>query len=70
MQNEIIKDEYDSEDWDKAAYLVERGFIKSDSSMDKHDNIRETAIAIHNVKSRGYDEYIKNGGTPPFEGKS
>lgn len=69
MQDEI-KQEYDSEDWEKAMYLIDRGFIKSDSSMDKHDNIRETAIAIHNVKSRGYDEYIKNGGTPPFEGKS
>ena len=70
MQDEVKNREYDSDDWEKATYLIERGFIKSDSSMDKHDNIRETAIAIHNVKSRGYDEYIKNGGTPPFEGKS
>jgi hypothetical protein len=69
MQDEIIKDEYDSEDWDKAVYLVDRGFIKSDSTVDKHDNIRQTAIAIHNVKMRSYDEYIKNGGKPAFEGK-
>jgi hypothetical protein len=33
------------------------------------DNIRETAINIHTLKMRGWDEYIKNGGEPPFGGK-
>jgi len=68
MQDEIIKDQYDAEDWDKAIYLIERGFIKLDH-VDKPDDIRETAINIHNAKLRTIDEYIKNGGTPPFEGK-
>lgn len=68
MQDEIIKDQYDAEDWDKAVYLIERGFIKRDH-VDKHDDIRETAINIHNAKLRTFDEYVKNGGTPPFEGK-
>jgi len=44
--------------------------VQSNPAGDKMDNIRETAIAIHTVKMRGYDEYIKNGGTPPFEGKA
>jgi len=69
MQDEV-KREYDSDDWDKASYLIERGFVQMNPAGDKMDNIRETAIAIHNVKMRGYDEYIKNGGIPPFEGKS
>jgi hypothetical protein len=68
MQNEIA-DKYDQEDWDKAEYLVSRGFVKSNPGSDKYDNIRETAINIHTVKIRGYDEHIKNGGSPPFEGK-
>ena len=69
MQDEVNNREYDSDDWDKATYLIERGFIKSNPVGDKMDNIRETAINIHTVKMRSYDEYIKNGGTPPFEGK-
>lgn len=69
MQDEIINREYDSDDWDKATYLIERGFVKSNPAGDKMENIRETAIAIHTVKMRTYDEYIKNGGTPPFQGK-
>jgi hypothetical protein len=69
MQDEVKVREYDSDDWDKASYLIERGFVQSNPAGDKMDNIRETAIAIHTVKVRGYDEYIKNGGTPPFEGK-
>lgn len=68
MQDEVKNREYDSDDWDKAVYLVERGFIKRDH-VNKLDDIRETAINIHTVKMRTYDEYIKNGGTPPFEGK-
>lgn len=68
MQDEI-KQEYDSEDWEKAMYLIDRGFIKS-THPDKYTDIRETAINIHAVKMRSYDEYIKNGGIPPFEGKS
>jgi hypothetical protein len=69
MQDEVKNREYDSDDWDKASYLVERGFVKSNPEEDKIDNIRETAINIHTLKMRTYDEYIKNGGTPPFEGK-
>jgi hypothetical protein len=69
MQDEIKNREYDAEDWEKAMYLVDRGFVKSNHT-DKYEDIRETAINIHNVKMRTYDEYIKNGGTPPFEGKS
>lgn len=60
MQTEIIKDEYDDEDWDKAVYLIERGFIKRDH-VDKYEDIRETAINIHNAKCKT-DEH-------PFEGK-
>jgi hypothetical protein len=69
MQDEVKNREYDSDDWEKATYLIERGFVQSNPAGDKFDNIRETAINIHTVKMRGYDEYIKNGGTPPFEGK-
>jgi hypothetical protein len=69
MQDEVKNREYDSDDWDKAVYLIERGFVKLNPEEDKIDNIRETAINIHTVKMRGWDEYIKNGGTPPFEGK-
>jgi hypothetical protein len=67
MQDEI-KQEYDPEDWEKAAYLIERGFIKSNYS-DKHQDTLEAAIHIHTVKMRGYDQYIKDGGTPPFDSK-
>jgi hypothetical protein len=69
MQDEVKNREYDSDDWDKATYLVERGFVQSNPAGDKMDNIRETAINIHTVKMRGWDEYIKNGGEPPFGGK-
>jgi len=68
MQDEI-KQEYDAEDWEKAMYLVDRGFVKS-NHPDKYEDIRECARNIHEVKMRGYEEYIKNGGSPPFEGKS
>jgi hypothetical protein len=68
MQNEI-KQEYDNEDWDKASYLVDKGFVKR-NHVEKYDDIRECAINIHTVKMRGYDEYTKNGGTPAFEGKT
>ena len=67
MQDEIKK-EYDQEDWDKAVYLIDRGFVKRNYE-DLFEDIRETAINIHNVKLRSFDEYLKNGGTPPFEGK-
>ena len=70
MQDEVKNREYDSDDWDKASYLIDRGFVQSNPAGDKMENIRESAIAIHNVKMRGYDEYIKNGGTPTFEGKA
>jgi hypothetical protein len=69
MQDEVKNTEYDPDDWEKATYLVERGFIKSNPDDDKIQNIRETAINIHTVKMRGYDEYIKNGGPAAFEGK-
>jgi hypothetical protein len=68
MQDEIKNKEYDSDDWEKATYLVDRGFVKSNSE-DRYQNIRDCAMSIHTVKMRGYEEYIKNGGTPPFEGK-
>ena len=67
MQDEI-KQEYDPEDLEKAEYLIDRGFIKSNYS-DKYKDIREAAVNIHAVKMRGYDQFIKDGGTPPFEGK-
>lgn len=60
MQNEIKTRDYDPEDWDKAVYLIDRGFIKRDHA-DKTDDIRETAINIHNAKCKT-DEH-------PFEGK-
>ena len=69
MQDEVKNREYDSDDWDKASYLVERGFVQSNPAGDKMDNIRETAINIHTQNMRDRDEYIKNGSTPPFEGK-
>jgi len=68
MQDEI-KQEYDNEDWDKAAYLVDKGFVKR-NHIEKYDDIRECAINIHTVKMRSHDEYIKNGGPPAFEGKT
>jgi acetyl-CoA carboxylase beta subunit len=67
MQDEI-KQEYDPEDLEKAEYLIDHGFIKSNYS-DKYKDIREVAVNIHDVKMRGYDQFIKDGGTPPFEGK-
>lgn len=67
MQDEI-KQEYDNEDWDKASYLVDKGFVKR-NHVDKYDDIRECAVNIHAVKMRGYDEYTKNGGISAFEGK-
>jgi hypothetical protein len=67
MQDEV-KQQYDPEDWDKAEYLLSRGFIKSNYA-DKYQDILEAAINIHNVKMQGYDQFIKDGGTPPFEGK-
>jgi hypothetical protein len=67
MQDQVKK--YDDEDWEKAVYLIDRGFIKG-SHADKYEDIRETAENIHTVKMRGYDKYIKNGGKPPFENKT
>ena len=67
MQDEI-KQEYDPEDWEKAEYLIDHGFIKRDH-IDKYEDIRETAVNIHATRLRSFDEFIKNGGTPPFEGK-
>jgi hypothetical protein len=67
MQDEI-KQEYDPEDWEKAEYLISHGFIKSNYS-DKYKDILEAAVNIHAVKMRGYDQFIKDGGTPAFEGK-
>ena len=69
MQDEVKNREYDSDDWDKATYLIERGFVQSNPAGDKMDNIRETAINIHTQKMRDRDEYIKHGGTPQIEGK-
>ena len=69
MQVQIEDDYYDEDDWQKADYLISRGFVKSVSSMSPYEAIRETAINIHKVKMRTYEEYIKNGGVPPFEGK-
>lgn len=59
MQNEIR--EYDPEDWEKAAYLVERGFVKSNYN-DKYEDIRECAINIYNLKLKNEEH--------PFEGKA
>ena len=67
MQDEV-KQQYDPEDWDKAEYLLSRGFIKSNYA-DKYQDILEAAINIHNVKMQGYDQFIKDGGIPPFDGK-
>jgi hypothetical protein len=64
-----VEDKYDDEDWQKAEYLISRGFVKSVSDLSPYEAIRETAINIHRVKMRTYEEYIKNGGKPPFEGK-
>ena len=60
MQTEINLKDYDPEDWDKAVYLVERGFVKRDH-VNKLDDIRETAVNIYNAKCKT-DEH-------PFEGK-
>jgi hypothetical protein len=69
MQDEVKNREYDFDDWDKATYLIDRGFVQLNPAGDKMDNIRETAINIHTQKMRDRDEYIKNGGTLPIEGK-
>jgi hypothetical protein len=67
MQDEV-KQQYDLEDWEKAKYILSRGFIKSNYA-DEYQDILEAAINIHNVKMRGYDQFIKDGGIPPFDGK-
>jgi hypothetical protein len=67
MQDEV-KQQYDPEDWEKAEYLLARGFIKSNYA-DKYQDILEAAVNIHNVKMQGYDQFIKDGGTPPFDSK-
>ena len=66
MQDEIKQ--YDPEDWEKAEYLISHGFIKSNYS-DKYQDTLEAAVNIHAVKMRGYDQFVKDGGTPPFDGK-
>jgi hypothetical protein len=52
MQDEVKKREYDSDDWEKAEYLVSRGFVKLNPVGDKLDNIRECAINLHNAKCK------------------
>ena len=59
MQDEVKTKDYDPEDWEKAVYLIDRGFIKRDHD-DKYTDIRETAINIYNAKCKT-DEH-------PFEG--
>jgi hypothetical protein len=58
MQDEVKL--YDPEDWEKATYLIEQGFIKRDHA-DKYQDIRETAINIYNIKCKTNEH--------PFEGK-
>lgn len=58
--------EYEAEDWDRAEYLIERGFIQGGMTP---DNIEETAKNIYTVRMRGWDQYIKDGGKPPFQDK-
>ena len=58
--------EYEAEDWDRAEYLIERGFIQGGKT---HEDIEEAAKNIYIVRMRGWDQYIKNGGKPPFENK-
>jgi hypothetical protein len=66
MQDEV---KYTDEDYDKAVYLIDKGFVKRNYE-DKSQDIREAAQNICIVRMRGYDEYIKNGGKSEFEGKT
>ena len=67
MQDEI-KYTYTEEDWEKAAYLIDRGFVKRNYE-DRFEDIKEAAQNICNIRMKSYDEHIKNGGKPAFEGK-
>jgi hypothetical protein len=58
MQDEVKR--YDPEDWEKAVYIVSRGFVKRNHE-NEYDDIRECAINFHNIKCKT-DEH-------PFEGK-
>jgi hypothetical protein len=58
MQDEVKQ--FDPEDWDKAVYIVSRGFVKRNYT-NEYDDIRECAINIYNAKCKTDDH--------PFEGK-
>jgi len=74
MQDEVKQ--YDPEDWEKAAYVVSRGFVKRNYA-NEYDDILECAINMYNVKCKtdehpfnrksGWEEYTKRQLEPGFK---